>query len=275
MIEGREAGMSRADCAAMQHDALSLRAARGVPPLLAVLRTNGDARIQEAAQHLEAWDRHMEPDRVGAAIFDVFFAHWVKAVVRERFEGETAALVDGGANGLAGRLLEGDALGWFAPARREEALRGAMGTALAYLTERLGPDMSGWRWGRLHVMPLRHILSGRGDLGTLLDQGGLPVKGDATTVCNTGLGAAFEARGGANYRLIADFADPLLVLWAVDASSESGHPGSPHYRDQQEGWARGEYHALPLDRDAAGKEAVARLVLEPDGAAIAPEEPPR
>ena len=49
----------------------------------------------------------MEPDRIGATIFDVFFSHWVKAVVRERFEGDTAALVTGGANGLAGRLLAG------------------------------------------------------------------------------------------------------------------------------------------------------------------------
>ena len=27
----------------------------------------------------------------------------------------------------------------------------------------------------------------------------------------------------------------------------------------------GEYHALPLDREAAAKEAVSRLVLEPKG----------
>jgi penicillin amidase len=217
----------------------------------------------------------MELDRVGAAIFDVFFSHWVKAVVRERFDGETAALLAGGANGLAGRLLEGDPLGWFAAGRRETAILGAMDAALAYLTERLGPDLTGWRWGRLHTMPLRHVLSGRGDLGALLDQEAVPVKGDMTTVCNTGLGAAFEARSGANYRLIADFSHLLPTLWAVDASSESGHPGSPHYRDQLQGWARGEYHALPLDRQAAAKAAVTRLVLEPAGGAIARDESSR
>jgi penicillin amidase len=234
-----------------------------VPHLLKVLLFSEDARLREAAGYLEAWDGRMEPDRVGATIFDVFFVHWVRAVVRERFEGDTAGLVAGGANGLAARLLEDDAIGWFSSGRRVEAIRGAMGTALDYLVSRLGPNMSTWQWGRLHVMPLRHILSGRGDLGRLLDSAGAPIRGDMTTVCNTGQGGAFEARTGANYRLIADFSDPLPTLWAVDASSQSGHPGSPHYADQFEGWAGGDYHALPLDRAAAEKEAVTRMILEP------------
>jgi penicillin amidase len=264
MIEAREGPrLSRPDCVAMHQDALSLRAVNGVPHLLAALRTGGDARLHEAAAHLEAWDRHMEPDRIGATIFDVFFSHWVKAVVRERFEGETAGLLAGGANGLAARLLEADAAGWFGAGRRTEVMFGAMRAALDFLAGRLGPEMSGWQWGRLHVLPLPHVLSGRGDLGRLLDAGGLPVKGDATTVCNTGLGGAFEGRAGANYRLIADFSDPLPVLWAVDGSSQSGHPGSPHYGDQFEGWRNGEYHELYLDKDRAAREAVTRLSLEP------------
>ncbi len=143
------------------------------------------------------WDGRMEPDRVGATIFDVFFVHWVRTVVRERFEGDAAGLLAGGEAGLAARLLEDDALGWFGSGRRAEAIRGAMGSALDYLANRLGPDMNGWAWGRLHVMPLRHILSGRGDLGRLLDAAGEPVKGDMTTVCNTGQGGSFEARWGA------------------------------------------------------------------------------
>ncbi|HKI33377.1 MAG TPA: penicillin acylase family protein [Gemmataceae bacterium] len=266
MIEGRKGqAVSRRDCEAMQQDALSLRAVAAMPYLLAALRPSNDARVREAARHLEGWDCRMDPDRVGATIFDVFFAHWVKAVVRARFEGETAALLAGGAGGLAARLLEGDAAGWFGAGRRAEAILGAMSAALDYLASRLGPDMGGWQWGRLHVLPLRHVLSGRGDLGHLLDQGGLPVQGDATTVCNTGQGGAFEGRAGANYRLIADFSDPLPILWAVDCSSESGHPGSPHYGDQFEGWVRGEYHALYLDKDMAAREARTRLLLEPEG----------
>src|SRR5207237_6204813 len=86
MIEAREGpALSRADCGAMHQDALSLRGVNGVPPLLTVLRASADPRVQQAVKHLEAWDGHMEPDRVGAALFDVFFALWAKAVMRARF----------------------------------------------------------------------------------------------------------------------------------------------------------------------------------------------
>jgi penicillin amidase len=266
MIEERaDRKVSRADCGAMQQDVLSLRAVNGVPHLLAVLKTTNDGRIQEAAKHLEAWDCRMEPDRVGATIFDVFFAQWVRAVARRRFVGDAAAIMASAANGVAGRLLAGDQAGWFGTDRRADAILGAMRAALDWLTDRLGADMGGWSWGRLHVLPLRHVLSGRGDLWQLLDRGGLAVRGDATTVCNTGQGAAFEGRLGANYRLIADFSDPRPTLWAVDCSSQSGHPGSAHYGDQFEAWARGEYHELPLDRAEAERTAVTRLVLDPDG----------
>lgn len=53
---------------------------------------------------------------------------------------------------------------------------------LSYLTERLGDDLTTWTWGRSHTLPLKHVLSQRGDLGQLLNHGGGPVKGDLMTV---------------------------------------------------------------------------------------------
>jgi acyl-homoserine lactone acylase PvdQ len=44
-------------------------------------------------------------------------------------------------------------------------------------------------------------------------------------------------------------------LYTVDAPSQSGHPGSPHYKDQLADWLDGNYHDLPLQRD---KVAVSR-----------------
>jgi penicillin amidase len=205
----------------------------------------------------------MEPDRVGASIFDVFFAHWTKAVVRERFDAETAALLAGGADGLAANLLLEDRAGWFGPGKRERAILAAMDAGLRTLSERLGDDMAQWTWGKLHTLLLRHILSGRGDLGALLDHGHVPVKGDAHTVCNTGLGGQYEARVGANYRLIADMANSPPDLWAVDCESASGHPGSLHYGNQLMDWIEGRYHRLPLDRVQASNAAVTHLELAP------------
>ena len=66
------------------------------------------------------------------------------------------------------------------------------------------------------------MLASRGDLGQLLNHGGGPVKGDMTTVCNTGDGPEWLATTGASYRLIADLGSD--GLWAVDAQSQSVDP---------------------------------------------------
>jgi penicillin amidase len=261
MIEARPR-FSRDDFAMMHQDALSLRAVRCVPDVVKALASCPEPRVRDAVEHLRAWDGRMEPDRVGATIFEVFFTHWARSVARQRFDEETAGFVAGAASGLCATLLSGDDVSWFAPGRRDSAILEAMNSALTWLTERLGPDQRQWSWGKLHTLTLRHILSGRGELGQLLDHGGQPVPGNMHTVCNTGLGAAFESRTGASFRLIADLSTSPPALWAVDSQSESGHPGSSHYRDQFATWIKGEYHLLPLDRSPV---SASTLTLEPLG----------
>ena len=258
-----QATHSRDDFARMHQDALSLRAVASMPALLQVFASSSDPRIQAAAGQLAAWDCRMETDRIGATIFDVFFGHWSQRVAAERFPVETAALVAGAVAGLATALLAADECGWFADGQREPAIVAAMAAALEELTGRLGPDMTEWGWGQLHKIHLRHVLTQRGDLGTLLDRGGRPVRGNGTTVCNTGFDPNWGAAMGANYRLISDLSTDPPGLWAVDAQGQSGHPGSPHYGDQLMGWLAGRYHFLPLDRVTAAQEAVTTLTLTP------------
>ncbi len=131
----------------MHQDALSLRALRVKPGLLAALEGETAPLVQAAAWLLRDWDGHMEVDRIGATIFEVFFARWVRRVVRERFEGDVAGLLAGGGTGLAAALLDGDPLGWFHRSDRVTAIRETMREALEYLGKRLGPDTSGWQWG--------------------------------------------------------------------------------------------------------------------------------
>ena len=119
--------------------------------------------------------------------------------------------------------------------------------------------------GRLHQIQLRHVLSGRGDLGELLDRGGLPVKGDGVTVCNTGYDPNYLAPMGANYRMVADRWPHPPGLWAVDAQGQSGHPGSPHYGDQLTEWISGRYRYLPLDRGEVARAIGSTLKLDPTG----------
>src|SRR5262249_5971144 len=147
-----------------------------------------DRRTLEAVRYLRNWDCRMEPDRVAASIFSVFFSHWTKAAVHERFDPGEASLLAGGADGLAANLIYVDQSVWSPGATSEKAMLASFHAALPTLKDRFGDDMAAWTWGPLHTVRLRHVLSVRRGLGKLIDHIGMPVKGDAGTVCNTGLG---------------------------------------------------------------------------------------
>ena len=262
----------RQDFARMQQDSVSLRAIECVPRLIAAFETilseaatsspvesslsaMDHQRVRFALDQLAVWDCRMEPDRVAASIFNVFFARWCQRVSEERFPEESASFVAGAMGGLAGELLESDPAGWFSPGessaetKRANAVADTLLGTLDFLTARFGPNPLDWGWGRLHTLEQKHFLSGRGDLGELLDRGNVPCRGDMVTVCNSGQGPDFTAVTGAGYRMLADLADPEAGLWAIDAGSQSGHPGSPHYADQLSDWSTGGHHFIALSSE--------------------------
>lgn len=249
------------DFRVMHQDTVSLRAVTCLPPLIDALTEVTDPQVQAAVKHLKNWDGRVETKLVAPTLFNVFFTFWSKAVADAHFEGITAELLAKQVEGVASRLLADDPHGWFPAGERLPRLRRVFSESLAFLAKQYGPDMSAWEWGRVHRMPLMHVLSTRGDLAQLLNDGGGPVKGDMITVCNTGSGPNWVANSGAGYRLIADLSTDCLL--AVDCQSHSGHPGTPHYSDQLAAWTNGEYHVLPLKRAAVSEIAVQRLQLSP------------
>ena len=262
MLEEKEQ-FSREDFARMQTDTLSMRAVEALPSLVETLKRSSDPRVLEAAESLSAWNGRMDVDEVGASIFEFFFAEWSTAVAAERFTGDEVPLVAGAISGFAVRLLADDKHGYLHSSSREDAVVACMVRALDELTERLGPDMAEWRWGRIHKITLNHLLSERGDLSDLLRRGGQPVGGNGITVSNTGFDPNYLASIGANWRHNADLAENPPGLWAVDATGQSGHPGSPHYGDQLTEWLAGRHHYLPLDSERVQAQAAQTLTLKP------------
>jgi penicillin G amidase len=232
------------DCRKLQLDTHSGRAALGVPPLVEMLGRDSDARIGDAVALLKQWDCRINADSAAAAVFNVFFAHWCRVVVRERIPAH-ADFIAANAGGLAVRLLVEDSHRWF-QRDRKTAAREALNSALDELTAKSGPDMAKWSWGAIHPLQQKHYLSSRGDLGQLLDRSGLPCPGDGTTVLSGTQDANHAAWLGASYRMVADLADPKCGISAIDVSGESGNPGSAHYNDQVGAWDRGELHYTPL-----------------------------
>lgn len=250
----------------MQRDALSLRAAKCVPLLLEVLdaaSTAGNETVAPAIEALRSWNHEVTTDSAGAAIFNVFFSQWCRVVAAERFSDATRDLVAPALAGCASRLLENDEHSWFQSADRGQKILEAFESSVAEIVERCGADPANWSWAQLHRLPLRHVLSDRGDLGELLDHGGQGVVGDVTTVANTGCEADYRAGAGAGYRMTVDLASSPPALMAIDCQSQSGQVGSSHYDDQLADWVEGQYHVISLDLTTARASALTVRTLTP------------
>ncbi|MFO1095262.1 MAG: penicillin acylase family protein [Planctomycetaceae bacterium] len=246
------------DCMRLHQDQLSMRAVDCTPHLVRELSGVSDSPLKVARDLLSAWDGVMSPDLAAPAIFFVFFNKWSRRVAEERLPAAAAELSAPAIGGLATQLLSGDDAGWFRTPRTA-AIVDSLRATLDWLSDRLGPDMSQWTWGRIHVFTQRHFLSGVGELGQLLDRTGGGVGGDGFTVCNTGTEDSGIAAIGAGYRMVADLSDAQGTLFAVDAGSESGNPGSPHSADQLPDWLNGRYHKLQLTDEVPGRTS--RLLL--------------
>lgn len=251
---------SEQSCILLQYDITSERARECVPHLLALLASDHRSQIHRAVSVLKGWDYRVTSDSAPALLFNVFFSHWCKAVAAERLPAEIAEFASASAGGLAAALLAGDAAGWFTKRPREEAIKNSMIAAVDELTKRFGP--LDWRWDKVHTLLQKHVLTGRGDLGRLLDQAAPGLAGDTTTVCNMTPDASYAVYLGPSYRMVCDLADPRKGIWSVGVPGQSGHPGSTHFGDQLEPWLHGNYHHLALD-NAPLASSTGVLTLEP------------
>lgn len=251
------------DMRRIQLDLKSLRAAELVPLLLQHMRQHDDPVVQAGAARLEEWDCVITADSVAATIFNVFFSNWCRLVAAERFPADEVELMSKGVEWCAGRILAEDPAGWFTAGDREQRIAEALSETFSHLTRRFGPDLQDWQWGKLHRMPRRHVLSEIGDLRLLLDCGPDPVGGDMLTVNNSGSGPDWTATTGAGYRMICDLSTQPPRLLLVDAQSQSGNAGSPHYDDQFAMWLAGDYIELSLDREVTAADDSSRFRLLP------------
>ena len=120
-------------------------------------------------------------------------------------------------------------------------------------------------WAGTHQPRFVHPLSGQfPDAAALLDPASRPIGGDNDCVLATGLScsAGLAATYGAVARYVFDVGDWDACRWIVFHGA-SGHPGSPHYADQNAAWTAGELVPMLYDWERIRREAAATAVLEP------------
>jgi penicillin amidase len=254
------------DMMQLQQDVLALPA-RSLVPLLRGLAPSG-GNIRAGAERIASWDFVLDRDSVPAAIY----VAWEKHVRRTMWE----RLVPPEARGAlpVTSLSTEKVIQWltvpdgrFGPdpvAGRDALLLQAFEQAVAELTRRLGPEMSGWRYGqsRLKHARLKHALSDavKPELRSRLDLGPLPRDGYGSTVNNTS--DADNQATGASFRVIADVGDWDRSV-GTNTPGQSGDPDSPHYRDLFQPWAEGKFFPIFFSRAKVESVAESKVVLMP------------
>jgi penicillin G amidase len=277
-VLGAGGPFTAADLVALQEDFVSIPARRITARLAGM--SFADPAATRAAGLLAGWDGTLAADSAAAALFQVWYRRHLRpgllraALARFLPAGQVpaalAALLP--AEDLTGDprvdldLVEnpGTRLGPDPEQALTEVFAATLRDALADLAGLLGPDESGWAWGRLHQARLTHpaarALSEQGRREAAIEP--LPRGGSSDTPGATTYLPSFSQAAGATFRVVVDVGewDSSLVM---NSPGQSGDPASPHYADLFPGWAAGGSFPLLYTRDRIEDVAEQRIRLVP------------
>ena len=143
-------------------------------------------------------------------------------------------------------------------------IRESFREAVATLKEKLGPDISTWRYGqqRYKHITLRHPLSNAVNekYRKILEAGPAPRGGYAYTVCATGYDD--NQGSGASFRILVNTGnwDETLVM---NNPGQSGDPASPYYKNLFQDWAQDRFFPLYFTRNKIDSVAAGVFRLVP------------
>ena len=238
------------DMSRIHSERLSIPAQEYVAALAAVAPPD-DPTAADALRRLQKWSGSIDPEAVEPTIYSAMRDALLWRLLKHNFGEEVAALAwqpvdrgrgvflnrfknlmtDGMTAGDTGLLPDGS--DW------PQVLASALDEGVRTLKAKLGPDIDGWRWNRVHRARPQHPLSmAMPKLGKLLNPPEIPTGGDGDTpwAGSYAPGDLATVGGLSVFRYAYDPADWERSLWAVPLGA-SGHPASPHFADQSEMWS--------------------------------------
>ena len=253
-----DASVTVEDAASVQNDVFSLAAERNVPLLLRCadsLRATLPARAQAACDTLRAWDLRAVRSRVAPALYRAWLGAYQR---RSRLEGLPGLAYAALSSRAPGTLR---APGSGAPETPAVAASAALEMALDSLAAKLGnPDLSTWRYGRVHQARFRHALSAI-DPRSRWEPPLTPEDGDNATpsVGPSRLPFSIEVIHGPVFRHVVDLARPDVSYAVVPPWNSAAFPAL----DLRRRWADHAYVPLLLDPQRIEAQAIDRVTLAP------------
>ncbi len=262
---GASSQMTLADSMAIQTDVVSTQSRRAVA-LLASLSSRNTALAQALAL-LKAWNHEESTDSVAAAIYEVWATKHLGKLTVAKAAPKAASLIGNGQLQAVIEYLEHPdaALGADPASARDAILLESLQGALDELTQRLGPDMTTWAWGRLHRASFEPAVALLADpeLRAQMSVGPLQTPGSGSTPrAQAYRPNDFSVIAGASVRLVMD-----VGAWdnsvAMNTPGQSDDPMSAHYRDLFPLWAQGSYVPLRFSRAAVDADAENLIHMSP------------
>ncbi|MFD1247224.1 penicillin acylase family protein [Nocardioides ginsengisoli] len=223
---------------------------------------------------LRSWNYQQDADSAAAAYFN---AVWREVLHRTFADELPKGLQPDGSDRwftVMAKLLPRARAGWWDDIntddkveRRTDILREAMIAARDDLTALESPDTDEWSWGGIHQLELRSSTLGESGIGIvewLFNRGGWDVGGGGSLVNAT----AWDARDGydvvtaPSMRMVVPMDDLDASRW-INLTGVSGHAFNPHYTDQTDLWARGDYLPWVFSEKAVRKAGEDVLTLKP------------
>ncbi len=247
------------DLRALQVDTRNLLAESALPVLLARIDTTAlSPEHQEAFQLLVQWDFHDDADKTAPTLARAWWRQLYQAIWADEFGQQGSNLLYPSDKVTAEMIAQRPEAKWYDDIRTKkketltELVQRSLVLSYYQLVEQLGPVGPAWEWGRYRSTEISHILRLPG-----FGHAGLSLGGSEW--CDN----ARPPRHGPSWRLGAKLG-PQVKGWGIYPGGQSGNPGSPHYDDAVEAWARGELAELVYlqSQDAAAGRMLQKLVLE-------------
>lgn len=253
-------------------DSKNTMAAQLAPVMAEALAADDDTRA--LADMLRDWDAVDDPDAVAPTIFQATYRAFARLTFEDDLGEDVAALMLDSFyywhERLARLCRDGDNP-WFDDIStderesRDDIFRRAALIARDELTERLGPDMNEWRWGRLHTVTFSSPII-PGELMASLFGGGTNAHGGSGETLNRGsyrYASPYDSTFIASLRFVADLSDPEKIM-ALVSGGTSGRQFDRHLQDQLPAWHSGEPSYWWFSDAAIAKHAVSEQLLVPE-----------
>lgn len=244
------------DMARWQGDTYSIIARELLPGLLALQpQSEAARRLQDAVRN---WDLRAELDSVGATAFAFYYRE-----ISRMLEDELGLRYPPVPYTFIKTLREEGR--WCQDARAgirncAQFMAQALEKAGAELERRLGPDPSGWQWGRLHQASLTSPLASAPLIGGLFNRT-IPTPGSMHTVNVANYNQdTFQHTSGASLRTLFDLSNPdnSRIIYPMGQSADLF---SPHFDDLLWLWRDKQY--IPLSTRPADWGRTWTLELRP------------